>query len=134
MQVKIAILFIPLGLLSACGGGGSGSSSAPIAVNPSPPVQQVRPSTALVDNPLPVTTQFNQFNEYLAQLPDKSKFFKGSDVYIKLYIADGSALYLGRLQTISTVQIYLPNHIKSVMVDIFSTDPEDQQITEEITL
>lgn len=133
MMRSMTTLLVTIVLL-ACGGGESSSAAPETSALVPAPSQTVTPSTTLADNPLPANTDFNQFNDYLAQLPDKSNLFNSSDIYIKLYMADGSTLFLGRLRTVSTVQIYLPSHIKSVMVDIFSTDPEDQQITEEITL
>ena len=118
-------------MLFGCGGESSSPTPEPSSTAPA---QIPAPSTALADNPLSANTEFNQFNEYLAQIPDKSKIFNSSEIYIKLYTADGNTLYLGRLKNITSISIYLPNHIKSVMIDMFSTDPQDPQITEEITL
>ena len=126
----ITAIFFTL-ILFGCGGESSSPTPEPSSTAPA---QIPAPSTALADNPLSANTEFNQFNEYLAQIPDKLKIFKSSEIYIKLYTADGNTLYLGRLKNIASISIYLPNHIKSVMIDMFSTDPQDPQITEEITL
>ncbi|CCQ09232.1 hypothetical protein PALB_690 [Pseudoalteromonas luteoviolacea B = ATCC 29581] len=124
-------------LLVACGGGGE-SASTPTTPVETPvvtvPTQPQPESTALKDNEVAMTTEFNQFATYLTQLPDKTAQFKGTQIFIKVYTHDGNALYLGKLHSNLALSLHLPNHIKSVKIDVFSSDPQDPQITEEITL
>lgn len=127
IRCNAAVFFTAM--LFGCGG----ESSNPIPASTAP-VTISAPSTALADNPISANTELNQFNEYLVQIPDKYKLFNSSEIFIKLYTADGNTLYLGRLHNMTSISIYLPNHIKSVTFDIFSTDPTDPQITEDVIL
>lgn len=125
--MKKSLLCIAVGFLSGCGGGGdsaSPSAAAPVKVA----------TTALKDNTVPDKTVFKQFSGYPLQLPDKTARFKGKDIYIKLYTNDGKTLFLGRYIPAVPLSLHVPNHVKQLKADIFSTEPTDPQLTEEIVL
>lgn len=126
-------------LLSGCGGGSADSPKAeqqqtPVTPPVTTPAVEVPKSTKLVDNSVPDSTEFNQFASALPQIPDKTALFKSKNLYLKVYTNNGNALYLGRYHAAIPIEFHVPNHIKSVKYDIFSTDPTDPQISGEIAL
>lgn len=129
------LLIVSSCALAACGGGSGSDSSAanPSSGTPVTPAVTAT-STALKDNTVAEKAVFTQFIAYLLQLPDKTALFKSSNIYIKLYTSDGRTLFLGRYLPGIPLNLHLPNHVKSLKADIFSTDPADPQLTEEIAL
>jgi len=119
-------------VLAACGSGGDSDNNA-TNTSTSAPATTVT-STALKDNTVPEKTTFTQFYSYQLQLPDKTALFKSKNIYLKLYTNDGKTLFLGRYLPAIPLNLHLPNHVKSLKADIFSTDPADPQLTEEIIL
>lgn len=121
------------GLLAGCGGGGGEESPAgKVAV--STPVTPTVSSTALKNNTVAMTSKFEQFDLYLAQIPEKTSLFISKTIFIKIYTKDGNTLFLGRYLPAIRLQLQVPKHLKSVKIDIFSTDKADPQLTEEIRL
>lgn len=119
--------------LIACGGGGGSSTTSSNATTPvTPPT--TAPTSALKDNTVASNASFTQFESFLTQLPNKTAQFKGKSIYIKLYTSDGQTLYLGQYLPDIRLNLHLPNHVKTLRVDIFSTEPTDPQFTEEIVL
>lgn len=128
------LLLMPLTLsVFACGGGGESSTPAASTATPTSNTAQP-PSTALKNNTVASTTRFNQFDTHLTQLPDRTAQFKSQVIYIKLYTKDGDTLYLGRYLPSDRLNFHVPNHITTLFLDIFSADPTDPQLTEEISL
>lgn len=123
--------------LAACGGGGGSTSPAttPSSSTPAPaPVSSAPASTALKDHTLATTSQITAFRDYQLQLPNRSSQFRGAPIYVKVYTADGNSLYLGHYEPNRLLGLQLPPHLKVVKVDLFSANPNDPQLSEEISL
>lgn len=116
--------------LVACGGGGDDNTTSSNANAP----RITPPSGALKDNRVAANVTFNQFESFLIQLPDRTSQFKGDAIYIKLYTRDGQTIYLGQYFPNVLLNLHIPNHVKYLLVDMFSTEPTDPQLTEEIVL
>jgi len=137
--MKNSLMILTTCLVIGCGGGGSTGTSTATASSiaapaPAPAPAPIPKTSALTDNKTPITTKFQQFETFVSQLPDKTAQFKDPKIYIKVYVTDGHSLYLGRYDPKTPLSLHLPNHIKSIKVDIFSATSTDPQLTEEIRL
>lgn len=133
--MKKVYYVIATAFLCGCGGGGSdGPTTASSAVPVQTQATQQEPSNKFADNTVDSNTEFYQFQDYIASIPDRMTEFKSNEVYLKLYTQDGNSLYLGRYSTALDLRVHVPNHIKTVNIDIFSSDPTDPVISEELAL
>ena len=125
--------------LTACGGGESSTSSAPVSDAP-PPTQpvsvEVPGSTRLGDNPLGGGASFDNFSPSKPTIPVAEASFIGSRVYVKVNRIDGEVLFLGAVARNRnfTVPVHLPLGEEKLLYEIFSNSAEDQIVFGEVSL
>ncbi|SFD69606.1 hypothetical protein [Pseudoalteromonas denitrificans] len=126
---KLYLIFVFI--LCGCGGSSEGDKAqetVPTSITEPPN------STLLSENIASDNAQFSQFLDHKISINPQEYGFSSGSVYLKVYTQSQQVLFLGKVSSINSFQINLPNSIGKIYFDLFSPISTQSQFTGEIIL